>query len=375
MLRIATVALVLLSACAAHAPTAPSPSGEILATPPALAEARASWVASTVRLARTEMMQGRFERARTLLESALDRAAAEGDSPGKARLQAELGLVLSEESFYTRTDAERGVQLAQAAQASARSQGALDVEARAVHAEGFLRYGELLWAEGKDFHVPRERFARARDLFREAGDASGVAQETFFLGLTEEQEGKPERAEPLYVEARQRAEEIGDRSTQAYALRHLGGLAESRGDLDQALALQRRCLALREEIGQARLVPFALHGRSPSPRNSAAHRRASGRASGSAPWTRRRGASVRRWRTTRSRSRPRSSWGARAGRRSPPALPRRCDSGSGRHRAVVEHRMHPRRRSPVHGPARTAVERRIAPTKTVPGPRAGEDCG
>ena len=258
MLRIATVALVLLSACAAHAPTAPSPSGEILATPPALAEARASWVASTVRLARTEMMQGRFERARTLLESALDRAAAEGDSPGKARLQAELGLVLSEESFYTRTDAERGVQLAQAAQTTARSQGAVDVEARAVHAEGFLRYGELLWAEGKDFHVPRERFARARDLFREAGDASGVAQETFFLGLTEEQEGKPERAEPLYVEARQRAEEIGDRSTQAYALRHLGGLAESRGDLDQALALQRRCLALREEIGQARLVPFAL---------------------------------------------------------------------------------------------------------------------
>ena len=258
MLRIATVALVLLSACAAHAPTAPSPSGEILATPPALAEARASWVASTVRLARTEMMQGRFERARTLLESALDRAAAEGDSPGKARLQAELGLVLSEESFYTRTDAERGVQLAQAAQTTARSQGAVDVEARAVHAEGFLRYGELLWAEGKDFHVPRERFARARDLFREAGDASGVAQETFFLGLTEEQEGKPERAEPLYVEARQRAEEIGDRPTQAYALRHLGGLAESRGDLDQALALQRRCLALREEIGQARLVPFAL---------------------------------------------------------------------------------------------------------------------
>jgi len=256
MLRIAFV-LLLLAACA-HAPAAPSPAGEVLATPPALAEARASWVSSTVRLARAEVMRGRFERARTLLDAALDRATAEGDATGKARLGAELAGVLAEESFYTRTDADRGLQLAQTAQAAARGQGALGVEAVAVHAEGFLRYGERLWAESKDFKIPRERFARARDLFLEAGDASGVAQETFFLGLTEEQEGKLDRAEPLYAEALRCAEASGDRATQAYALRHLGGVAESRGDLDQALVLQRRCLALREEVGLARGVPYAL---------------------------------------------------------------------------------------------------------------------
>jgi tetratricopeptide (TPR) repeat protein len=249
--------LLFLAACA-HAPAAPSPTREVLATPAGVMEARASWVASTVRLARTEVMRGRFDGARTLLEPALDRAGAEGDAPGKARLQAELALVLAEESFYSRSGAERGVQLAQAAQSSARVLGLPEVEARGLHAEGYLRYGELLWAEAKDFHVPRESFARARELLAKAGDASGVAQETFFLGLTEEQEGKLVRAEPLYAEALRRAEESGDRATQAYALRHLAGASETRGDLDRALALHRRCLALREEIGLARGVPYAL---------------------------------------------------------------------------------------------------------------------
>ena len=256
MLRLSPV-LLLLAACT-HASAAPSPASEVLATPGALVEARASWVASTVHLARAEVMEGRFAGARGLLEPALDRAMAKSDAPGKARLQAELALVLAEESFYTRSDAERGVQLAQAAQTSARTVRLVDVEAQAVHAEGFLRYGGLLWTEARDFHVPRELFARSRDLFRDAGDASGVAQETFFLGLTEEQEGKLETAEPLYAEALRRSEAAGDRATQAYAARHLGGIAESRGDLDRALALQRRCLALREEIGLTRGVPFAL---------------------------------------------------------------------------------------------------------------------
>jgi tetratricopeptide (TPR) repeat protein len=256
MLRLGSV-LLILAACT-HAPAAPSPAGEVLATPGALAEARASWVSSTARLARAKVMQGHFEAARSLLEPALDRATAENDAPGKARLQAELALAIAEESFYTRSGAKRGVELAQAAQTSARTLRLADVEAQAVHAEGFLRYGELLWTEAKDFRAPRELFTRSRGLFQAAGDASGVSQETFFLGLTEEQEGKLERAEPLYAEALRRSEAAGDRATQAYASRHLGGVAESRGDLDRALALHRRCLALREEIGLTRGVPFAL---------------------------------------------------------------------------------------------------------------------
>ena len=248
--------LVLLLAACAHAPSAPSPAEEVLATPGATAEARGSWVRATVRLARTEVMRGNFERGRTLLSSALQ--LPELDQAGKARLRAELVVVLAEEYFYTRRGMDQGLRLASEAQAAARSLGARDLEARALHAEGFLRYGGLLWEESKDFHVPRELFGRSRDLFRELGDRSGVAQETFFLGLTWEQEEKADRAGPLYEEARATAEQIGDRATLSYALRHLGGLAEARGELDQALALQRRSLALREEIGFVRLVPFAL---------------------------------------------------------------------------------------------------------------------
>ena len=261
-MRSTLLTLLVLAGCAhstaTGTPSASTQSGETLATPAALAEARSTWVSSTVRLARAEVMRGDFERGRTLLGSAIERADAEADAAGKARLQAELALVLAEESFYTRTGMERALHLAAEAQAGAHAAGARDVEARAVHAEGFLRYGELLWADAKDFHVPRELFSRSCQLFTEAGDSSGVAQETFFLGLTEEQEGHPERAGALYSEARTLAEKIGDRSTLSYAYRHLGGLAEARGDLDQALDLQRRSLALREEIGFTRLVPFAL---------------------------------------------------------------------------------------------------------------------
>ncbi len=249
--------VVLLAACA-RAPAAGARSTEVLATTAALADARASWIASTVRLARAGVMRGEFERSRTLLDSALERAGPDGDLVGTARLQAELAVVLAEESFYTRKGTARGLQLAAEAQAGARAAGAPEVEARAVHAEGFLRYGGLLWEDAKDFQVPGERFGRARELFRSAGDRSGVAQETFFLGLTAEQEAKTGPAGELYREARALAQEIGDRSTLSYALRHLAGLAEARGDLDQALALHRQCLALREEIGLVRLVPFAL---------------------------------------------------------------------------------------------------------------------
>jgi tetratricopeptide (TPR) repeat protein len=261
-MRSTLLTLVVLAGCAHSSGTGTQSTstlpGEVLATPAALAEARNGWVSSTVRLARAEVMRGDFERGRTLLGSAIERAGAEADAAGKARLQAELALVLAEESFYTRSGTERALRLAAEAQAAARAAGAPGVEARAVHAEGFLRYGELLWADAKDFHGPRELFSRARKLSTEAGDSSGVALETFFLGLTEEQEGHPEPAGALYSEARTLAEQIGDRSTLSYALRHLGGLAEARGDLDQALALQRRSLALREEIGFVRLVPFAL---------------------------------------------------------------------------------------------------------------------
>ena len=203
-------------------------------------------------------MRGDLDGAGAILVGALDQAGMDAEPVDRARLQGELAGVLGEQAFYTRKGTERALRLAAEAQAGARAAGAPEVEARAVHAEGFVRYGGLLWEDARDFQVPRALFTRARELFRNSGARSGVAQETFFLGLTEEHEGKTERAGELYREARALAEEIGDRSTLSYALRHLGGLAESRGDLDQALALQRRSLALREEIGLVRLVPFAL---------------------------------------------------------------------------------------------------------------------
>ena len=167
---------------------------------------------------------------------------------GKARLEAELALVLAEEFLYGRSGAERGVQLAQAAQASARTLRLPDVEAQALHAEGYLRYGEALWAEvkratsrppGSGSPVPGTSSGRPTML-------RGSRRRRSSSASPRSRRGKLERAEPLYAEALRRAEEIGDRATQAYALRHLAGVSESRGDLDQALALHRRCLALRE---------------------------------------------------------------------------------------------------------------------------------
>ena len=248
--------LLLVAACA-HAPGAPSPTREVLATPAGVAEARASWVASSVRLARTEVMRGRFGQARTLLEPALDRAAAEGDAPGKARLEAELALVLAEESFYGRTGAERGVAARRGAGLRAHPATPGRRGERAARG-GYLRYGEALWAEAKDFQAPRERFARARDLFREARDASGVAQETFFLGLTEEQEGKrsaPSRSMPRRSGAPRRPAIGRRRRTRSATSRACPSRGVTSTKRSRCIVGASRC---REEIGLIRGVPYAL---------------------------------------------------------------------------------------------------------------------
>src|SRR5215470_8368029 len=112
-MRPTLLTLLALAGCAhSTAPSPRPPQSETLATPAAVAEARSTWVSSTVRLARAEVMRGDFERGRTLLESAVERADTEADAAGKARLLAELALVLAEESFYTRTGMERTLQLA-----------------------------------------------------------------------------------------------------------------------------------------------------------------------------------------------------------------------------------------------------------------------
>src|SRR5262249_50234368 len=186
----------------AHVPGGGPRAPEAVAEPAAVADAHATEIASTVRLAQSRAMRGDLETARTLLNSALERAKADGDVSGKARLQAELAVVLADQAFDTRVGTERGLQLAAEARTGAQAAGAPDIEARAVHAEALLQYGQRLWEESKDFQLPRTGFERARELYRTLGDRAGVAQETFFLGLTHEQEGKTTRAGELYEEAR-----------------------------------------------------------------------------------------------------------------------------------------------------------------------------
>jgi tetratricopeptide (TPR) repeat protein len=201
-------------------------------------------------------LRGDFDAAERLLGDAIKRARE--DDRALALLQAELAETQSQAYFYRNRGDEAALRAAAEAQETALRAGDRGAQAKAIQAEGMVRYGRLLWQSSKDFSEPRGVFERSLALRQALGDLSAVAHSTFHIGLTYEQEGKGDRARALYEQALSLAERVNDKSTMAYALRHLAGFHEEGGDLDRALDFHRRCLSLREEIGAIRLMPYAL---------------------------------------------------------------------------------------------------------------------
>ncbi len=206
---------------------------------------------TSIAAARVLDHRGELVAARTELSHAL--ADARGDRVASAELLAELARLAGTEALATNAGYVEGIAEAREAQQAARAAGARHALPVAIDAEGMLHYAHKLWAGAVDFAVPRAAFERAVAAYRAAGDAVGIAEATFHVGLTYEQEGDLSTASTYY----RHALEARDDAITAYAERHLAGIAADRGDLASARRGFTRSLALREQLGFARLVPAA----------------------------------------------------------------------------------------------------------------------
>ncbi len=105
---------------------------------------------------------------------------------------------------------------------------------RKVEAVSRSRLGRLLRIRG-DHEAGLTELQRAKDLFRELGDLSGLVVALGYEGLLHGQRGSNDRALECYSEQERISREIGDRYHQARALSDMGNLHLEWGNVKQAL--------------------------------------------------------------------------------------------------------------------------------------------
>jgi tetratricopeptide (TPR) repeat protein len=211
---------------------------------------------SLVSETRQMTLHGDWDAAVERLDSAL--MTARGDDATEALLRVERGRVLADRNFFHRSDPGRARQAIGAGLRSAR---------RARHepsvADGTQALGQLYFSQAfrtHDWEKPRRLFREAVALRERLGDTRGVAQSTFYLGLTFEQQSPAQIDVALehYRRALSLSTDAGDKVLQSYAHRHIGGIKEERGQIDEAFLDISRSVELRREGGFTVGVPFAL---------------------------------------------------------------------------------------------------------------------
>jgi tetratricopeptide (TPR) repeat protein len=218
--------------------------------------APADETAALLKETRAMTLSGRWDAALSVLEAVSGRAEKSGDRKAEAALATERGRVLMDRSFFHRKDPgparaalEEGLDLAEAVK-----DDRVAADARQYIAQ--LDYNDAF--ESKDWEKPRGAFLTVLGVRERLGDRRGVAETLFYLGLTYEQDGKPEPAMERYARSLAISEEVGDIVLQSYANRHIGGIQEERAELSAARKSIDREIDLRRRGGFAVGIPFAL---------------------------------------------------------------------------------------------------------------------
>jgi len=204
---------------------------------------------------RTHALAGRWTEAERLLTRELERQPRT-EAVARARLLAERGRVLADRNSYGRRDPASARRALEEALAAAREASDPVSEAVALQSLAQMRYGETF--ETGDWEGVRSDFEPVIALRERAGDRRGLAESYFYLGLTYEQDGRPDEALPLYRRSLEISRELGDGVLQSYPHRHIGGIEEERGELDAAERDISTSLELRRRAGVVVTLPFAL---------------------------------------------------------------------------------------------------------------------
>ena len=220
---------------------------------------RSTFAASAVSVMQAYDLESRFGEAAALGRFALERARLLKDATGEARLQVELGRVLSRQLRHEPGVSEtEGVASLQRGRQLAEASGDTGVLAAALDAEGMYHYFNKVSAGRGEWAPIIALFERSAALAEEVRDSRGIAEALFHLGLTRQFQGEPAQAGAFFERSLAVARRSGDVLMQSYNLRHLADLAEKRGELDTALAQHQECLRLREQVGFHTGQVFAL---------------------------------------------------------------------------------------------------------------------
>lgn len=218
-----------------------------------------AFAASAVAVMQAYDLESRFQEAVDVGRFAIDRARLLKDVAGEARLTAELGRVLTRQLRHEPAlRAADVLDVLQRARKLAEDSGDRSAQAAALDAEGMFLYWDKVSAGKGEWAPVVSLFERAHALASEAGDARGVSETLFHLGLTRQFGGDAAAARGFFERSLKHARESADALMQSYALRHLADLVEKDGDLDTALAYHRECLRLREQVGFRTGQVFAL---------------------------------------------------------------------------------------------------------------------
>ena len=115
-------------------------------------------------------------------------------------------------------------------------------------ADNLIALGTAIRNQG-DYEGARHHYLEALSHFREIGDMLGISVLLNNLGMTAQHQGDLLTAEELYTESLEQRRALGDVWGIALILNNLGDVARRRGDLDRAIMLCEESLALRQDLG------------------------------------------------------------------------------------------------------------------------------
>jgi len=129
---------------------------------------------------------------------------------------------------------------------------------RAQEAAARSRLGGLLTLQGK-YEEAFKELARARDIYGDVGDRSGLSYTISSMGSVYYSRGEFDRALECFRQHETICRELGDRSGVAGAISCMGLVYADRSDIDRALESFRQTEKIWRELGDRRGLAGAIH--------------------------------------------------------------------------------------------------------------------
>jgi predicted ATPase/class 3 adenylate cyclase/DNA-binding CsgD family transcriptional regulator len=241
--------------------------------------------------------ESRFVMLETIREYALENLESHGETQAARRAHAAYFLALAEEAEQSMAGPQQALLLERLEQEHDNLRAAMQWSTSQAGRDIALRLGGALqsfwyirghFSEGRDFLAralsrsnevaapvrAKALYAAARldddldraeeccqqslALYRELGDAVGIASSLHLLADIAEGRGNLAVARALGEESLMRFRELGDERSVAYLLFHLGSLAVEQGEYARARDLLDESLMLNRDLGNTRIMAYSL---------------------------------------------------------------------------------------------------------------------